>query len=326
MLDLDHIYQRSVSHQPVRPLFWFRYIDDCMAALPSTSVDDFRNHLNSQHRNIQFTCEQQQDNRINFLDMTIRIKPDQSLSFSVFRKASNSGKFLEYDSYHTTYQKRNVVLALKNRAKKICSDMTTSEENRTINDELKSNGYPSKFLRNTKIKDNHGQHLTPDNVKYVSAPYVKGASEKIGKLLSSYNIITSKSSNTLKRTFCHLKDMVKKEDTSEIVYEVKCSDCEKVYIGESGRELGTRIKEHQGNINKREINSQIYKHLEESGHANFDWNNVKVLGRSSKKDSRLFLESSFTYVNVNSINRCDDMPDQYKPTISNILSKTPNSS
>ena len=107
---------------------------------------------------------------------------------------------------------------------------------------------------------------------------------------------------------------------SEIVYEVKCSDCDKAYIGEFGRELGTRIKEHQGNINKREANSQIYKLLEEMGHANFDWKY-----RSIKKDSRLFLESSFTYVNDNSFNRCVDMPDQYKLTISNILRKTPNS-
>ena len=106
---------------------------------------------------------------------------------------------------------------------------------------------------------------------------------------------------------------------------MRCRDCEKVYIAESGRELGTRIKEHQGNINKREPNSQIYKHLEESGHANFDWNNAKVLGRSNKKNYRLFLES-FTYVNGNSINRCVDMPDKYKITTSNILRKTPNSS
>ena len=115
----------------------------------------------------------------------------------------------------------------------------TSEENRTINDELKSNIYRSKFLQNTKIKDNHGQNLTPDNVKYVLAPYVRGPSEKIGQLLSSYNIkLAIKSSNTFKRTFCHfLKDKVKKEDTSEIVYEVKCSDCEKIYIGESGRRV-----------------------------------------------------------------------------------------
>ena len=80
--------------------------------------------------------------------------------------------------------------------------MTTSEENRTINDELKSNGYPSKFLQNTKIKDNHDQQLTLDNVKYVSAPCVRGASKKIDKLLSSYNVkLASKSSIIFKRTF-----------------------------------------------------------------------------------------------------------------------------
>ena len=49
-----------------------------------------------------------------------------------------------------------------------------------------------------------------------------------------------------------------------------------------------------------------------------------LIGRSNKKDSRLFLESSFTYVNDNSINGCVDMPDQYKLTISSILRKTPN--
>ena len=53
---------------------------------------------------------------------------------------------------------------------------------------------------------------------------------------------------------------------------------------------------------------------------------IKKQKRSSKKDSRLLLESSFTYVNVNSINRCVDMPNQYKLTISNIMRKTPNSS
>ena len=156
------------------------------------STETFRSHANNNR-----TTE------LISLDMTIRIKPDLSFSFSVFRKASNSSKFLEYNSYHPTYQKRNVVLALKNREKKICPDMTyTSEENRTINDELKSNIYRSKFLQNTKIKDNYGQNLTPDNVKYVLAPYVRGHSEKIGQLLSSYNIkLAIKSSNTFKRIF-----------------------------------------------------------------------------------------------------------------------------
>ena len=65
----------------------------------------------------------------------------------------------------------------------------------------------------------------------------------------------------------------------------------------------------------------IHKHLVESGHANFDWTNFKVLGRSNENDSRLFLESSFTYVNDNHINGCVDMPNQYKLAISSILRK-----
>ena len=53
---------------------------------------------------------------------------------------------------------------------------------------------------------------------------------------------------------------------------------------------------------------------------------LKFLDVRIKKDSRLFLESSFTYGNDNSINRCVDMLDQYKITINSILRKIPNSS
>ena len=39
-ITMQHLENRSVGHQPVHPLFWLQYIDDCIAALPSTSVDD----------------------------------------------------------------------------------------------------------------------------------------------------------------------------------------------------------------------------------------------------------------------------------------------
>ena len=96
--------------------------------------------------------------------------------------------------------------------------------------------------------------------------------------------MASKSSNSyLQNNYLSLERQLRSRKKIQVKLFMKCSDCEKVYISESGRELGTMIKEHQGNINKLEANSQICKHLEESGHANFDWNNVKVLGRSNKK-------------------------------------------
>ena len=38
------------------------------------------------------------------------------------------------------------------------------------------------------------------------------------------------------------KDEVEKQKKAGVVYKIPCSQCEKVYIGETGRQLGTRIK------------------------------------------------------------------------------------
>ena len=93
----------------------------------------------------------------------------------------------------------------------------------------------------------------------VHAP-LKGASEKIGKLLKHGTQLASKSSNTLRRNFCKLKDKREAYENSGIVYEIKCLDFSASYVGETGRELKLKIKEHQENSRKKLPTSPIYKH------------------------------------------------------------------
>ncbi len=50
-------------------------------------------------------------------------------------------------------------------------------------------------------------------------------------------------------------------ETREIVYKVQCS-CSKVYIGETGRYLSTRLHEHS-----HRNDSEIFRHAEQLGHA-----------------------------------------------------------
>ena len=57
----------------------------------------------------------------------------------------------------------------------------------------------------------------------------------------------SKSCNTLRRILCNLKDKREAYENSGIVYEIKCLDCSASYVGETGRELKLKIKEHQEN-------------------------------------------------------------------------------
>ena len=44
----------------------------------------------------------------------------------------------------------------------------------------------------------------------------------------------------------NLNDPIKKEHLHNVVYEIECPDCDKKYIGETGRRIEERFKEHAG--------------------------------------------------------------------------------
>jgi len=46
----------------------------------------------------------------------------------------------------------------------------------------------------------------------------------------------------------HPKDKQEKEEITDCVYKIPCSNCEQTYIGETGRKLGTRLKEHKTEV------------------------------------------------------------------------------
>ena len=65
--------------------------------------------------------------------------------------------------------------------------------------------------------------------------------------------------------------------TSEnVVYCIICSKCGHLYIGETGRRLGDRFREHLGDIrNKRIERSDVAKHFNLVGH---NTENVNIVG------------------------------------------------
>ena len=62
---------------------------------------------------------------------------------------------------------------------------------------------------------------------------------------SSMEHVTGKSSDLV-----HLKDKVKDEEKTELIYHVPCKNCSSSYVGETGRKFSLRIKEH-----KKEVDS-----------------------------------------------------------------------
>ena len=66
------------------------------------------------------------------------------------------------------------------------------------------------------------------------------------------------------------KGLIKKRESverKEIIYSIPCSDCGKLYIGETKRGLEVRTKEHKKNVEKAHTTtSEIAKHCWEEGH------------------------------------------------------------
>ena len=70
----------ALSTSPVPTVFWKRYVDDVLMAVPADQVDGMLAHINSINQNIQFTSGREQGHVIPFLDVTILHNNDGSLS------------------------------------------------------------------------------------------------------------------------------------------------------------------------------------------------------------------------------------------------------
>ena len=53
------------------PLFYYRFVDDTILCVQKQFIDLILNIFNSQDNNLQFTFEVQQNNQINFLDLSL---------------------------------------------------------------------------------------------------------------------------------------------------------------------------------------------------------------------------------------------------------------
>jgi len=71
------------------------------------------------------------------------------------------------------------------------------------------------------------------------------------------------------------------EECMGVVYRVDCNDCDASYVGQTGRQLGTRMNKYKANIKlDPSKHSVISEHILEFDHS-FKWNNVKILDNDS---------------------------------------------
>ena len=102
-------------------------------------------------------------------------------------------------------------------------------------------------------------NANPTPVTTATIPYIKGTSETIARILQPYNIREAhKPITTLRQLLTNVKD--EPNDRQGAVYKIKCCDCQTTYIGETGRTLNKRLKEHKRATSNGDLNNNIVEH------------------------------------------------------------------
>ena len=266
--------------EPVRMRFWAAYLVDCLVS-----------HDNNELRT------------------------------TVYRKPTHTDRLLDESSYNPTSHKATTIKTLTRRAQLVCDTTDSlSDENKYLDRVFYKNNYNADFVRrNThRTTETTETNKNPTSVTTATIPYIKGTSETIARILQPYNIrVAHKPITTLRHLLTNVKDRDEPNNRQGAVYKIKCSDCQASYIGETGRNLNTRLTEHKRATRNGDVNNHISEHHRLTNHK-IDWDSAECLTYSTNYFQRLTLESWYTNLEQTPINRCQQLPAPYKRLINDI--------
>ena len=204
-LVMEDIENRAQSTFHSRPKLWKRWVDDTFVIIHKNSVKNFLDHLNTIENSIKFTMEKEADHTLPFLDTSVRRNKHGDFSTSVYRKPTNSNRYLNFRFDHPLEHKQSVVRSLIDRANALRSTTKhPQDEIKHVKDTLKLNSYPNKTL--IKKPSNRAEQQFKG---FAIIPYYPGLTEKIRRCLSSHNVkAVLKPCNTIGKKLANHKDSI----------------------------------------------------------------------------------------------------------------------
>ena len=197
------------------------------------------------------------------MDTLVTIQPDNTFNTTVYRKPTHTDQYLHWDSNHHITAKQSVYDTLAHRAKTVSSTQDNLEKELThIKTGLHHCQFPSWALNQWEHKFNQPQppaapansNINNNNScnsnKYkatIVVPYINKTTEKFKRQCKRRGIqVHFKGTNTLRIALGNPKDKDPKTNQTGIIYKCQCPHihCTSSHIGESGRSLGKRVKEH----------------------------------------------------------------------------------
>ena len=270
------------------------------AIVKNDEANNILQFLNSKHDSIKFTMCMAEQSKLQFLDMVIiSDQTKQHYYTDIYHKPTDTGLYSLYDSYVPAEYKLGTLNALLHRAWKICTNYNQFDvEVNKIRDKFNKLCYP-KFILDKCIKHFVEKKIvattdeTTNNKRdeiIIRLPYIGEITKRLVKQLNK-TVQDTRINTTVRGVFkgeqkinnyFKLKDKTPRHLQPNIIYSVKCLNCEAEYIGKTTQHIDARIYQHkivkdgQHGLTK----SHITEHAQRLRHK-IDWQNYSVLAKAS---------------------------------------------
>ena len=300
----------------LRPFFWVRYVDDIFIIYDydDDSLNEFLALINNLIPSIKFTTEIEESHKLAFLDVCVTHTNGQ-FQFNVYRKNTNTESYIHNFSFHSKQIKQNVISNLFSRAFKICDNEFVDSEIEHISNTFLGLGYPKHFIQKS-LSIAKKRFYAPttavdkERQKRLVLPYSKKL-ENFGKYIKYDKDVdvVFRFDNTIRKKL--VKNKLEKEPQDKGVYTIPCKDCDKLYVGETGRNLAVRLDEHRRACSVGQENNAVAVHSISLDHR-INFRESKVICKEPNVTKRRIIEGALihsldTFKNNKSFSKEDDL-------------------
>ena len=235
-----------------------RYMDDILKEEKKDNIAKKLDEINSLHPKLRFTVEREKDGALPVLDMMIlHDHTTGQLESTWYSKPTDTGLTMNYHALAPKRYKRSVVTGFVYRIHRACSTWQhfhqSLEKAKRI---LEENQYPPAFydplirqaLHDILVGKEQSQEKDTSNItkKILRVQYRGKSTDDYARALHKINapctmVMTLRK---LKTALPSLKPPTEKILKSGIVYEIQCPRCKACYVGQTGRHLQVRLREH----------------------------------------------------------------------------------
>ncbi|XP_040079191.1 uncharacterized protein LOC115318693, partial [Ixodes scapularis] len=291
-----------------------RYVDDFLVILQddermNIQVADIMETFAEYGGGLKFTFEVPKENILQYLDLSLHLG-DTHVCWSYSPRSKKA--ILDYGSAHSKIIKRGIALTCLGSALRKSCRHTMSASFTTQVERLTKAGYSSALLAdvaNALVKKAKGFQSNKTSVKQtrpVVIPYLHRMSHNLKNVASRYGVrvvfsAPQKMSQICNRVNAHAEGTTKPTCTkkhaneflpcaSGVVYKIPLS-CGKSYIGQTGRCLNDRLREHDYSL-KATVGGNLPLHCRECTCRPL-FRETNILGKNKDKLTREVLEAFY---------------------------------